>query len=186
MQTQTETQMQPQLSRFLANASRFSAVADSVTDWSAASPCQGWSAADVLDHVVDTQREFLSQRGLDVGARPDGDPAVVWRRHLEQVVALTQDEQRITAEYDGYFGRTTLAATLADFYGFDLVVHRWDIGRAAGQHVAFSDEEMDAVEAAIPSFGEALYSEGICARPVAVPDDAPRQDRILATLGRRS
>ena len=183
MQTQTHTP--PQITRFLDNAGRFSAVVDVLQDWSAPSPCEGWSAADVVDHVVDTQRHFLVQHGFDLGARPDGEPAAAWHRHLEQVAGLLADESRVTVEYDGHFGRTTVADTLADFYGFDLVVHRWDLGRAAGQPVAFSDAEMDAVETAIPAFGEALYAEGICARPVAVPDEAPRQDQILATLGRR-
>ena len=31
-------------------------------------------------------------------------------------------------EYDGFFGRTTIGATLDNFYGFDLVVHGWDLG----------------------------------------------------------
>jgi uncharacterized protein (TIGR03086 family) len=179
------TQTPPQISRFLDNAGRFSAVVDVVPDWTAPSPCEGWTAADVVQHVVDTQRDFLRQRGLEVGPTPDGEPAAVWHRHLEQVTGLVQDEQLVTAEYDGYFGRTTLAATLADFYGFDLVVHRWDLGRAAGHDVQLSEGELEAAEAAVPSFGEALYSEGICARPVPVPDDASRQDRLLATLGRR-
>jgi uncharacterized protein (TIGR03086 family) len=180
-----QTQVQPQVSRFLDNAGRFTAVVDAVTDWSAPSPCAGWSAADVVAHVVDTQRDFLTQRGLDVGPRSQGDPAAVWRRHLERVAELVADEDLVTVEYDGYFGRTTLAATLADFYGWDLLVHRWDLGRAAGQPVELSEEELDAVEAALPSFGEGLYSEGICAQPVPVRDDAPRQERVLATLGRQ-
>lgn len=181
MQTQT-----PQIPRFLDNARRFSDVVHAVSDWSAASPCEGWSAADVVLHVVDTQRDFLRQRGQDLGPRPGGDPAAVWDRHLDQVADLVQDERLVAAEYDGYFGRTTMAATLADFYGFDLVVHRWDLGRAAGQPVELSDQELDAVESAVPAFGEALYAEGICARPVPVADDAPRQDRLLALLGRRA
>lgn len=189
MQPQTQPQpqphLQPKIARFLDNAARFTAVVDSVQDWSASSPCAGWSAGDVVDHVVDTQRDFLTERGFDLGRRPDGDAAAVWRRHLDQVSVLVEDQQQVTAAYDGHFGPTTIADTLADFYGFDLVVHRWDLGRAAGRPVDFSEAEMDAVEAAVPSFGEALYSEGICARPVPVPDDAPRQDRILATLGRQ-
>lgn len=99
---------------------------------------------------------------------------------------MVADDDLVLAEYDGYFGRTTLAATLADFYGFDLIAHRWDLGRATGQEVAFSGAEMDTMETAIAGFGESLYMDGICARPVAVPQDATRQQRILATLGRQS
>lgn len=178
--------MTPHISNYLDNAARFSAVVDAAADLSSASPCDGWAGADVLYHVIDTQRDFLAQRGCDLGRRPTGAPADSWHRHLDAVRRVVADESLVTTEYDGYFGRTTLAATLAEFYGFDLIAHRWDLGRATGQEVSFSDAEMDALETAIGGFGEALYMEGICARPVAVPDDATRQQRILATLGRRA
>ena len=56
------------------HADRFTAVVEAAgdTQWSSPSPCEGWTAADVLDHVVDTQRDFLDKRGADVGARPEG------------------------------------------------------------------------------------------------------------------
>ena len=178
--------MQTQIARFLDNASRFSAVVDKAPDWAAPSPCEGWAAADVLHHVVDTQRDFLEKRGCAMGNRPEGRPEAIWQQHLESVRRVLADEDLVTAEYDGYFGRTTIAATLADFYGFDLIAHRWDIGRATGQEVTFSEAEMEDMEAAIAGFGETLYSEGICARPVDVPETAPRQARLLAMLGRRA
>lgn len=178
--------MTPQISSYLDNAARFSVVVDGAANWSSASPCDGWTGADVLDHVVDTQRDFLAQRGCDLRPRPAGVPADIWHQHLEAVRRVVADDDLVLAEYDGYFGRTTLAATLADFYGFDLIAHRWDLGRATDQEVAFSDAEMDALETAIAGFGESLYMDGICARPVPVPQDATRQQRILATLGRQS
>ncbi|HEX8497692.1 MAG TPA: maleylpyruvate isomerase family mycothiol-dependent enzyme [Actinomycetales bacterium] len=178
--------MQPQITDFLDNAARLTAVVRAVPDWSAASPCEGWSAADVLDHVIDTQRDFLAQRGHDLGERPQGEPPARWEQHLAAVRAVAEDDAVVTREYDGWFGRTTMADTLRDFYGFDLVVHRWDIARASGQEAVLSDDELTATEQAVAGFGDALYSEGICARPVPVRPDASRQQRVLATLGRRA
>lgn len=178
--------MQPQIARYFDTASRFSAVVDGATDWSSPSPCAGWTGADVLDHIVDTQRDFFAQRGRGLGLRPAGEPAIRCYKHLDGVRGVVADDDLVTAEYDGYFGRTTLADTLADFYGFDVIAHRWDLGRATSQPVSFSPDEMDALEKAIAGFGDALYSEGICARPVDVPADTSRQDGILVTLGRRA
>jgi uncharacterized protein (TIGR03086 family) len=90
----------------------------------------------------------------------------------------------VDREYDGYFGRTTIGETLANFYGFDLVVHRWDLARATGQDTAFTDAEMDRLEQSIAGFGDQLYAEGVCEPAVPVPDDATRQERLLATMGR--
>ena len=70
------------------------------------------------------------------------------------------------------------------FYGFDLLVHRWDIGRAAGVEVTFSDRELDAVEAAVEAFGEHIRGEGICGPAIEVSPEATRQDRVIALTGR--
>ena len=38
--------------KFRTALSGFSSVVDSVADWSAVSPCDGWSASDVVGHVI--------------------------------------------------------------------------------------------------------------------------------------
>ncbi len=169
---------------FLTNASAFDTVISQTTDWSGASPCDAWTAAGVLDHVIDTQRDFLGERGFGQGERPVGAPAEVWKAHLASARAVLADSAAGRTAYDGWFGPTTVGDSLARFYGFDLVVHRWDIARAAGSDTAWSEAEMDQLDVAIESFGPALYSEGICAPAVAVPDHAPRQARLLGALGR--
>jgi uncharacterized protein (TIGR03086 family) len=172
------------MSFFLQAADRFSATADSTTDWSAASPCEGWTAAHVVDHVVDTQRDFLTRHDVHLGERPTGSPAGVWAQHLAAVRALVTDDVR-AREFDGFFGRTTIGATLDSFYGFDLVVHGWDLGSAGGTPTAFTDTDMDTLEAALEGFGEHAYDDGVFHQPVAVADDADRQTKILARMGRR-
>lgn len=87
-------------------------------------------------------------------------------------------------EYAGYFGPTPVGATLVDFYGFDMVAHRWDLARTLLREAPFTESEMDELEESIAVFGDAMYGEGICHRPVPVPRDASRQDHLLALLGR--
>ena len=171
-----------------AHADRFTAVVEAAgdTDWSSPSPCEGWTAADVLDHVVDPQRDFLGKRGADVGARPQGTPQEVWAAHRDVVRRVTADDAFVTEEYDGYFGRTTVADTLANFYGFDLLVHRWDLARALGQDVTWDDGELDKIEASLEGFGDALYSDGVCKPAIEVPAGASRQERALGLMGRRA
>lgn len=178
--------MNPLITDCLDNADKFSAVVTASGDWAGPSPCTDWNAADVLHHVIDSQRDFLEKRGVDLGAKPDGEPAEVWRRHLDAVKEVIADEAFVTEEYDGYFGRTSIAETLANFYGFDMAVHRWDLGRALGQDVSFDDTEMDGMEQSIAGFGDALYTNSVCAPAVDVPAEAPRQTRVLGLLGRRA
>lgn len=166
-------------------ADRFTATVAATTDWSAPSPCADWTAADVVDHVVDTERDFLGRHDLDVGDRPSGTPPEVWAAHLSAVRSAVTDDVR-AREFDGFFGHTTIGATLDDFYGFDLVVHGWDLGSAGGRPTTFTDADMDAMEKAFVGFGEHAYDDGVFKQPVDVPEDADRQTKLLARMGRRA
>jgi uncharacterized protein (TIGR03086 family) len=166
-------------------ADRFTDTVRATDDWSAPSPCEGWTAADVVDHVVDTERQFLEGHAVDLGPRPSGDPAEVWAAHRSAVRDVVTGDLR-AREYDGYFGRTTIGATLDNFYGFDLVVHGWDLGSASGRPTVFTEADLDALDAAFVGFGEHAYDEGVFRQPVDVPDDADRQTALLARMGRRA
>jgi uncharacterized protein (TIGR03086 family) len=166
------------------------AVVDAVpaAGWDAATPCEDWSARDVVTHVVDTQREFLTGRGIDPGAAPDvaTDPAAALRAHAGRVLAAVSDPAVADESYDGFFGPTTVGATLARFYVWDMVVHRWDLARATGQDARLTDAELDRIESGVSTWGDALYTDGICRPAVEVAGDAGREERVLALLGRQA
>ncbi|WP_341927926.1 maleylpyruvate isomerase family mycothiol-dependent enzyme [Nocardioides psychrotolerans] len=170
---------------YLTDADTFTALlATPDADWGAASPCEGWSAADVIAHVVDTQRDFLAQRDAEIGERPTGTPPEVWAAHDAVVRRLLADDSFTATEYAGFFGPTTVGETLTRFYGFDLLVHQWDVARALGRDVTWDDAQMDRIDQALDGFGEHLYGEGICRPALDADADAPRQTRLLARMGR--
>lgn len=182
----------------------FTAVVTRVRDWDAPSPCEGWTARDVLTHVIDSERDFLRDHGHplpDTGgigsdpvpsstasASPDlsEDPAGRWLRHAASIDALLGDASIAGESFDGFFGPTTIGETWATFYCFDLLVHRWDIGASQGESVGFSDEELTAIDDAVDGFGEHAYMPGIFGSPIEVAADAPRQAQVLGRTGRRS
>lgn len=180
--------MDTRIAQFLQRIDRFTQRLDAfgADAWSQPSACEGWSAADVLDHIVNTQRDVFAERGVGLGPRPEGRPGEVWEAHAEAVRAAVADEDALLATYEGWFGPTTLADTLMAFYGFDLIVHAWDIAQAEGREVAFDDDELAFIEASIPVWGEALYMDGICKPAVDAGPGADRQGRLLASLGRLS
>lgn len=169
---------------FIEHLAPFTRVVEGIRDWDAPSPCEGWTAHDVLDHVIDTQREFLARHTTELPRRTTGEPRQVWADHRTQIEALLADPDLATTEFEGYFGTTSVGATLDRFYGFDLIVHRWDIAAASGVREQLSDAELDELEEAAEGFGPALRADGVCKDAVPVPEDAPRQDRVLAYLGR--
>ncbi|ASR00930.1 maleylpyruvate isomerase family mycothiol-dependent enzyme [Gordonia rubripertincta] len=178
----------PLLDRYNSYADGFGDVLATVPAeaWSSPSPCDGWTARDVVAHVVDTQRDFFAGHGVDLGPAPSlDDPASGWRTHREAVAARLADPSVADHAFDGHFGPTTIGETLLRFYGFDMIAHRWDIATAAGLDHRFTDDQLAEMEAAADGFGDALYSEGVCER-VDVPAGADRQTALLARLGRRA
>ena len=161
---------------------RFTDVVDAVPNWLAASPGAGWSVGDVVDHVVSTQRDF-PRAHTDLAPEPTtADPAQRWAAHRALVAQVLPGLADVA--YETPFGPSTVGQTMTTFYGFDLIVHRWDIATGAGLPARLSDEELDILEAVVPTFGEHLYAEGICKGPLDVGPDADRTARILAVLGR--
>jgi uncharacterized protein (TIGR03086 family) len=171
---------------FTARADAFATILDRADGrWDAPTPCDDWTVRDVVVHAIETERDFLKRQDLSPGPAPDlGDLPSAWREHAAAVAAVLSRDGVAEKEYDGYFGRTTIAATMADFYGWDLVVHGSDIARATGQEWSVTDEEAAALHRTADGWGDALYSDGVCAEAVPVPDDASASDRLLARLGR--
>lgn len=172
---------------FLARADRFTSVVDAgpAADhgWDSPSPCAGWSAAEVLDHVVDAERDFLAQRGAGVGDRPAGDPREIWHTHRQLLRRLLADGEFVAGAYEGFFGPTTVGESLVRFYGFDLLVHGWDLARAFGRDLTLTPAEVAVLDAEADGFGPALYADGVCAAALDPPADAGPQQRLLARLG---
>ncbi|HVL91784.1 MAG TPA: TIGR03086 family metal-binding protein [Acidimicrobiales bacterium] len=156
--------------------------------WASPSPCAGWSAHDVVRHVVESQGMFLGFVGASSGGGPgvDEDPAGAFDAVRATVQSHLDDPARATAGFEGYAGPTTFEASVDRFLNFDLVVHGWDLARAAGL-----DEHVDAadiafVRAGVASLGDMLYSSGACAPALDPPPGADDRTRLLAALGRKA
>ncbi len=132
-------------------AGNFSDTVDAVPDgrWDDPSPCDGWSARDVVQHVVDSEIGMLERVGLAPDPAPSSEDAVArWSVVRAVMQESLDDPERAEREYDGFFGRTTFEKTVDQFACFDLLVHRWDLARATG---LTSHESMPADEVA-PAF----------------------------------
>lgn len=166
------------------------AVVDALgsADWAGSTPCDGWTARDLLDHVISTERQFLEGRGADLGTAPDtgADPAAAWHEHRARIAPVVTDPELLATAYDGYFGPTTVAETWERFYVFDMVVHRWDLAQAIGREERFTEGELDRLETALAAMGDAVYTTGVCRPGVEAPEGADRQAVVLARLGRHA
>jgi uncharacterized protein (TIGR03086 family) len=154
--------------------------------WAAPSPCEGWTARDVVDHLVGAHRLFFGLVGHEVPEPPPvaEDPAKAWTATRAAMVAALEDPDVAQREYEGMFGRARFEDSVARFLCFDLLVHGWDLARAAGLDDRLDADEVRACFAAAQAFGDAMRQPGAFGPEVPAPADADEQEKLLAFLGR--
>jgi len=178
-------------------ADRYRRLADLVADtvaavpperWSDPSPCEGWSARDVIGHLVDTQALFLGfvGRAMPPGPHVDDDPAAAWHHARASVQAELDDPERAAAPFEGITGPTTFEESLDRFVNTDLVLHRWDLARATGQVVALDPADMHRIREAMAGLEGGLRSPGAFGPELPAPEGADEQTAFLAWAGRRA
>lgn len=159
--------------------------------WGAPSPCEGWDARAVVAHVTETQGMFASMVGrqLEPGPSVDDDPLAAWVAARDQTQAALDDPASARTEFDGFSGRSTFEAAADRFLSLDLIVHRWDLARAAGLPDVMPSEDLAALQAAMAEMGEAMgdvMRQGAFGPELDPPADADAQTKVLAFAGRRA
>lgn len=156
--------------------------------WSHASPCPDWTARDVLGHVVDLHARLLTMSAAPSPALPsvEDDPVGAWEGAADAASAALDDPAVALLEFDSQFaGVTTLAAVMGTFGAVDLVVHRWDLARAAGVDDTIDPDDLAFVWDFVKDKGDLMRSPGGFGPALEVSADAGEQERVLAFLGRR-
>jgi uncharacterized protein (TIGR03086 family) len=180
--------MEPVTDRYRRLAASMTKRIEGVPDdaWSNQSPCQQWTARDLVAHLVDVHGRFQSLVGRDLVEHPavEDDPAAAWAAVRDQMQADLEDPAKVDEEYDGRLGRSTFGRAVDGFICFDLVVHGWDLARATGQDETIEPRDVEWVQAGVDAMGDVMRSNGVIADPVEPPPDASPQDRLLAALGR--
>lgn len=176
--------------RYRRLSDAFAATVAAVPDdrWTSPSPCEDWSAREVVAHLVETQGMFLGFIGRRAPADTAvaDDPAAAWDSARAAVQAVLDDPATAAETFEGFTGTTTFEAAVDRFLCTDLVVHRWDLAEATGQEVTLEPADMAAVREAMTPMGDALRSAGAFGPELAPPPGADQQTAFLAWTGRRA
>ena len=148
--------------------------------WSSLSPCAEWRAIDVVGHVVDYSGHVLqAQLGMsDVPTYTTfEDPAGAFAATRQVLERLLDDP---TTPWK-------VASHLHWSLSFDLPQHGWDLAAATGQDSTMDPAEVDLLWGSLNGAKDNWAwqrANGWYGSPVAVPEDAPLQHRVLGLLGR--
>lgn len=172
-------------------AGHFTQLVDAVANeetWTRPAPPAGWTARDVVRHLIDWFPAFLtSGAGITLPTGPDvnQDPAAAWRAMSDSVQAILDDPASADVTFaDEHTGELPVPQAISQFFTQDVFMHSWDLARATGQDETLDPERCAAMLAGMESWDEALRSSGHYGPRIDVPGDADSQTKLLAFIGR--
>jgi uncharacterized protein (TIGR03086 family) len=157
----------------------------------APTPCAGVPVSGLLSHVLSLSEAFAgaAAKAPDPGSPPPEPPPLPadWRSALPDRLDALVEAWRSPDALAGMTsaGGLELPAPVAAAVALDeLVLHGWDLARAAGADYRPEPEEVAACLGFVGATAQPEGVPGLFGRPVPVPDDAPEFDRLLGLSGR--
>ncbi|MFB2556184.1 TIGR03086 family metal-binding protein [Herbiconiux liangxiaofengii] len=157
-------------------------------EWDAPAPVEGWTARDVVGHLVGWFPGFLeSGTGLVLRSGPDVavDPVGAWREHAAQVQALLDDPATADRRFSNpHTGAHPLAVAVDMFYTADVFMHSWDLAVATGQPIELDAEFAERLLAGMRPIEQVMRSSAQYGPEVEVPEGSDAPTRLLGFIGR--
>ena len=161
-------------------------------------PCSEWTLKQLIEHMT------VENNGFAAAADGETEDRSAWtRRPIEQDLGAdyARSAERVVAAFaaDGVLERQFWLPLIDDavlfpapqavsFHLLDYVVHSWDVSAALGHPIAFDDDLLEVVldiaGREVPDGPNRRRTKPSFQPPVAAPENASPQDRLLAVLGR--
>ena len=169
-------------------AAVFSERTVGVRDWDAPAPVAGWTARDVVEHLVTWFPAFLhAGTGIALPAGPAAadDPVGAWRTHGAAIQDLLDDPASTDVVFSHeHTGTMPLPVAVDRFYTSDVFMHTWDLARATGQDDTLDPGMCAGMLEGMEPMAEMLYASGQYGPRVPVPEGSDVQTRLLGLIGR--
>jgi uncharacterized protein (TIGR03086 family) len=186
----------PELASLTAAHRQFQSTLDRVgaDQWSAATPCAGWSVLSLVEHVVVGEHATVSM--LDGATAKE---ALANRVTVTPQSAAAQYREVAAACEEAFGAPGALTRTVHHMVGDvpgeqvlgmrigDNTVHAWDLARAIGSDETLDPALVAALWAQLQPMAPFIASIGVFGEGPSgtVPEDADLQRRLLDLTGRR-
>lgn len=157
--------------------------------WSTPSPCDGWSALDVLGHqcgVLNALAQVLNtgERVFPEMDEVTGDPLAHWIKSRDGVLEAMDTSAFLDKDGKWWFGEMTLDDLVA-YVIWDPLTHAWDIGSTTGVASHLPTDLAQASLERASAMAPGLRKNGLIGDEVSVAADASVVDRFLGVVGRQ-
>ena len=155
--------------------------------WTAASPCEDWTARDVAAHVIETHRRILTRLHGGDPTPPDStqDLVAAWAVESDAVRSALGDPERADTLVQGMGGEQPFSDLVGTLLTADTALHTWDLAVATGQESRLDEQVVRDVQAFLTPMDAMLRAPGGFGPALEVDPDADPQSRLLAFTGRR-
>jgi uncharacterized protein (TIGR03086 family) len=170
----------------------FSAVVDAIPadGWSAPSPCPDWTAREVVGHVIGGTQMISSAK---TGEAPDysdptkaagDDPAATFAAARDLALSTLTDEY-LSKSVPSPMGEMPLDNLVGMLLTNDVLIHTWDLARAAGVDVTLDPELAEAAYNALQPMDAMIRAANVFGPKIDPPEGADMQTKLICFTGRQ-
>jgi uncharacterized protein (TIGR03086 family) len=157
--------------------------------WNNPSPCEGWTARDVVGHLTGWIPAFFGSQGVEFPPVPSvqDDPVGAWEMVQSTIATALADPAMVGKQIETPFSTQPFAETVDMIVTGDVFTHTWDLARATHQSETLDPDQLQRMIAAMSAMPEdVLRADGMFGPAIDVPADADDQTKFLAYVGRRT
>ena len=152
--------------------------------WGNASPCEGWTARDVVVHVgnnlLNVGSGLAGTQPRQIGA--DEDIVAAWNEARDLLLGLLPTAD-LSTPLPGPMGQMPAADMLGRLIASDVLVHTWDLARAVGGDEALDPGAVAGAYSGLKPMDAMIRRPGVFGARIDV-EGADLQTEFLSFLGR--
>ncbi len=150
----------------------------------AATPCEGWTASDCIDHVISIYLMVAAATHPTAADLDGATPAARFAHVAALVEEATMSEELGSTMVDGPFGPLPLKQLVSSVILHDTLVHTWDIAVATGGDPVLDADLVAGAFAKMTPLDDGLRGAGLFGSKIEAPQGADLQTQFLCFLGR--
>jgi uncharacterized protein (TIGR03086 family) len=176
--------------RYRVVSSGFDAAVSAVTpdEWDTQTPCEQWTARDLVAHVVTNHRGVIAgiRGGEPTPLGDDEDPKQAWEQATRTVNEIVEDPEALAQVLDGPTGKMPAGEVIGRFMSMDVLVHTWDLARTVGADERLNEEMVRQAYDALKPMDAMIRQPGVFGPKLEPPAGADLQTEFLYFVGRRA
>jgi len=156
--------------------------------WGAHSPCEQWTARDIVAHVVEGHQSVIAgiRGGEPRALGADEDPVRAGEDASRAIDEITGDAEALTKELDGPTGKMSAGDIIGRFVTMDLLVHTWDLARTIGADERLDEDAVGRAYEALKPMDAMIRQPNVFGPKLEPPVGADLQTEFLYFLGRQA